>query len=112
MRNTSWYIFHVFLRISQNSNEKEKFSVGNDYKLIFKSFCRENISRTRTALKLTQAKMASILCMDIRSYAGIEGGENSCSGLTLALFLIYCCPDPQNFLNELRTAFEQAKRVA
>ena len=84
----------------------------NDYKLTFKRFCCEAIPLTRTALKLTQAKMAAILCMDTRSYAGIEGGENSCSGLTLALFLIYCCPDPQGFLNDLKTAFESRKKAA
>ena len=84
----------------------------NDYKLTFKRFCCEVIPRTRTALKLTQAKMAAILCMDTRSYAGIECGKNSCSGLTLALFLIYGCPDPQGFLNDLKTAFERREKAA
>ena len=84
----------------------------NDYKQIFKEFCCETIPRTRTALKLTQAKMAAILCMDTRSYAGVEGGENSYGGLTLALFFIYCCPDSQNFLDDLKIAFENRKKAA
>ena len=84
----------------------------NNYKLILKRFCCKEIPETRTALKLTQAKMAATLCMDTRSYAGIEAGENSCSGLTLALFLIYCCPDAQKFLEELKTYFENAKKTA
>ena len=84
----------------------------NLYKFIFKNFCNTKIPLTRTAMELTQARMAGILCMDTRSYAGIESGDNSCSGLTLALFLIYCCGDPLNFPNELKSAFEAATKAA
>ena len=82
------------------------------YTPIFKRFCRQRIPPTRAAMKLTQAKMADILCMDIWSYAGIENGDHSCSGLTLALFLIYCCSNPLNFLTELKEALESTTKAA
>ena len=84
----------------------------SDYKKIFKAFCQRRIPAVRRGKGLTHARMADILCMDTRSYAGIEHGESSCGGLTLALFLIYCCPDPLAFLAELKAVFEDAKHAA
>lgn len=84
----------------------------NHYKLIFKKYCHDRIPSTRTTMKLTQAKMANILCMDTRSYAELEAGGSACGGLTLALFLIYCCPSPQDFLDDLKIFFEKANDVA
>ena len=46
-------------------------------------------------------------CLDERSYAELDHGKSSCSGLTLARYLIYCCADPIAFLEKLRIAFEQ-----
>lgn len=59
---------------------------------------------------ITQLRMAEKLMMDTRSYADLEHGIHCCSALTLALILTNCCADPAAFLEELRTAFEQAER--
>lgn len=55
----------------------------------------------------THAQMASLLAMDVRSYADLDHGRSCCSSLTLARYLIYCSDDPLEFLNELRGAFEE-----
>ena len=51
--------------------------------------------------------MSEKLLMDYRSYSDIERGINSCSALTLILYLIYSCPDVESFLREAKYAFEQ-----
>lgn len=73
---------------------------------IFKSVFSNHLRRARYELNQTQSKMADQLVMDARSYRELESGKSSCSGITLALYLLYCCPDPQTFLDDLRTAFE------
>lgn len=55
----------------------------------------------------TFEKIAEKLVIEPRSLYDINSGKNSCSGLTLALFLIYCCTDPIEFLHELKFAFEE-----
>ena len=82
------------------------------YAEILKQFVCKWFPLTRVALKLTQAKMAAYLCMDTRSYVEIERRESCCSALTLALFLIYCCTDPEKFLRDLKDAFENAEKAA
>ena len=77
------------------------------YSLILKRCFYEQLIRTRQERRLTQAQMARILVMDERSYAEFDHGKSSCSGLTLARYLIYCCADPIAFLEKLRIAFEQ-----
>ena len=59
----------------------------------------------------THAQMAQILAMDVRSYIDLDHGKSCCSGLTLALFLIYCCDDPAIFLEELKQSFEGVEVV-
>jgi len=76
------------------------------YETIFKAFFHEHQTKTRTSLCLTQAEMSSRLMMDPRSYIDLDHGKVGCSGLTLARYLIYCCPDPLGFLRELYAAFE------
>ena len=39
----------------------------------------------------------------------LDHGKTCCSGLTLALFLIYACEDPLMFLEELRYALENSE---
>lgn len=78
------------------------------YEAILKTMFRGHVLRKRKQLKLTQEKMAQKLVMDNRSYAYLEHGKNGCSALTLALYLIYCCDDVQGFLDELKSAFENA----
>ena len=74
---------------------------------VLKNFFYERLMRSRYERCLTQAQMGRLLAMEERSYAYLESGETSCSGLTLALFLIYCCDDASAFLAELREAFEK-----
>ena len=76
------------------------------YLCILKLFFRAYLVETRERLNLTQAKMAQRLAMDDRSYIDLDHGRYSCSALTLALFLLYCCPEPMDFLTRLRVALE------
>ena len=84
----------------------------NTYRiLIGKYFCRTAFGY-RIGHDLTQVEMAEKLCMDERSYINLEHGKNGCSVVTLALYLIYECPDVEAFLRELREIFEEAKAGA
>lgn len=84
-----------------------------EFSAILKSYFCQQVWATRTACDMTQAAMAERLMMADRSYIDLDHGKISCSALTLALFLIYCCPDPEGFLAGLRQAFEEAEnRVA
>lgn len=76
------------------------------YYKILKSCFHSNLVQARAALKLTQSQMAERLAMDNRSYISLDHGENCCSAITLVLFLLYCCYDPLQFLEELRNAIE------
>lgn len=75
-------------------------------KPIFKRFFYEHLIQTRADLHLSQKKMADLLLMDLRSYCDLDHGYNGCSGLTLALFLIECCPNPLAFLSDLRVSLQ------
>jgi len=76
------------------------------YHTILKSCFHSNLVRTRKANALTQSQMAELLAMDDRSYIELDHGRNCCSATTLALYLIYCCHDPWDFLGELKDAIE------
>ena len=82
------------------------------YLPLFKKFFHEELLKTRCELQLTQAKVASRLEMDIRSYVEQDHGKSTCSALTLILFLLYCCSDPEEFLEKLRKLFEGAWKEA
>mgnify|MGYP000127393433 CR=1 FL=1 len=69
-------------------------------------FCRE-VFITRTTQNLTQSAMAERLMMADRSYIDLDHGKISCSGLTLALYLIYCCDNPTAFLHGLHDELEE-----
>ena len=58
---------------------------------------------------MTQEEMADRLAMANRTYIYLDHGKTCCSGLTLALFLIYACEDPLMFLEELRYALENSE---
>ena len=77
-----------------------------EYTKILKSLFCESLSECQKDQQLTLDKMADLLEMSTRSYADLKSGNNGCSGLTLALFLIYVCPDASEFLRKLRRAFE------
>jgi len=82
------------------------------YEDTLKSFFHENLFRRRTELGLTQEETAHRLAMGSRSYIDLDHGKSSCSGLTLARFLIYICDDPLTFLDKLRHAFESKESNA
>ena len=44
--------------------------------------------------------------LDFSKATAIQVTDCVCSGLTLALFLIYVCPDASEFLRKLRAALE------
>lgn len=52
--------------------------------------------------------MAEQLIMDERSFINLDHGKSGCSALTLALYLIYYCEEPKEYLDELRQALEDA----
>ncbi|MBQ7975718.1 MAG: hypothetical protein IJ300_08550 [Clostridia bacterium] len=77
------------------------------YQKALKKYFYDDLVRTRTKLKYTQAQMAAVLVMDDRSYVELDHGNSCCSALTLALYLIYCCENPTAFLAGLRKAIEE-----
>ena len=82
------------------------------YNIILRRFFYEQLIHSRHERALTQAQMAGILSMDERSYVYLDHGKNSCSSLTLVLYLIYVCNDPLVFLESLRVAFEGTDHAA
>ncbi len=79
---------------------------------ILKALLHTHLVRNRDALGISQEEMAHRLMMACRSYVDLDHGKSCCSSLTLALYLIYICPDPLGFLGELRRALEQSQEAA
>lgn len=79
------------------------------FNAILKQTFHEHLIRYRNIQGLTQVQMADRLTMEPRSYADLDRGKTTCTALTLVRFLIYCCDDPQKFLNELRVQFDAIK---
>ena len=82
------------------------------YSGILKSYFHTALFQSRVALGITQEEMAHRLLMANRTYVDLDHGKSCCSALTLALFLVYICVDPTNFLEELRDAFENENNRA
>lgn len=83
-----------------------------EYTKILKSlFCRKPFCMSGIPAAYV-GKMAVRLEMSTRSYADLKSGNNGCSGLTLALFLICVCPDASEFLRKLRDALEASGNKA
>ncbi len=78
------------------------------YEKILKEHFYKHLISTRAEQKLTQAEMAHQLIMDDRSFINLDHGKSGCSALTLALYLIYYCEDPSEYLNELRKSIEDS----
>lgn len=78
------------------------------YTKVFKAFFHQKLFRSRCELDLTQEDMAQCLAMAGRTYIDLDHGKTGCSGLTLALYLIYVCDDPLKFLAELQDALESS----
>ncbi len=74
---------------------------------ILKEQLHTHLIRNRDDMGITQEEMAHKLMMACRTYVDLDHGKSCCSALTFALYLIYICPDPGAFLNELRGALEE-----
>jgi DNA-binding XRE family transcriptional regulator len=82
------------------------------YTRVLKTIFHQELFQSRVDLEITQEEMAHRLAMGSRSYVELDHGKCGCSSLTLARFLIYLCEDPQDFLLELRHAFENKEAEA
>lgn len=78
------------------------------YRDVLKKQFRIHLVHSRTANGLTQSQMVEMLSMDDQSYIDLHHGKTCCSAVTLALFPVYVCEDVQEFLEELRHAFNAA----
>ena len=76
------------------------------YAEIFKNYFYHELILARNTMHLTQPQMAELLDLGVRAYINLDHGKSCCSGLTLARYLVYCCPDPLRFLNGLCAVFE------
>lgn len=81
-------------------------SIRKQYIQLLKALFSSELYLSRKSRKLTQAQMAQQLCMDERSYIKLEHGQSCCSGLTLMLFLLYCCEDVPAFLAKAKALLE------
>ena len=78
----------------------------NTYRIILKRYFQSKLIMLRNSTKNTYAQISEKLQMDERSFSYLIHGQTSGSALTLALFLIYFCPDSKEFLDDLRKEFE------
>ena len=83
-----------------------QMSIRKQYVQLLTTIFSREVNRSRKSCKLTQAQMAQRLCMDERSYIKLEHGQYCCGGLTLLLFLIYCCEDVPAFLANAKALLE------
>ena len=77
---------------------------------LLKSYLHSLFRKKRKEMQLTQAEMAELLEMDIRSYSNIDNGKSMCSTQTFILFLLHCKPDMYELLKELSELWEKAKK--
>ncbi len=71
-----------------------------------------DLIHTRARLGISQEEMASRLMMAGRTYVELDHGKSGCSALTLVLYLIYICPKPMTFLDELRMEMDRFREAA
>ena len=76
------------------------------YTQILRDYFHNRLIRSRDAMGISQEAMAEILLMASRTYVDLDHGKAGCSALTLVLYLLYVCDEPQLFLQEWREAFE------
>lgn len=79
------------------------------YKQAIKDVISESFYKTRTEQRLTQDKMSEKLMLSCRSYIDIEHGASLCGSLPLILYLLDCCQDPMEFLDEMRIALDKLR---
>ncbi len=83
-----------------------------EYTNILRTQFHVQLIRTRDTLGISQEEMAHRLMMACRTYVDLDHGKSCCSALTFVLFLLFICPDPAAFLEELRRAFEEVQKAA
>ena len=76
------------------------------YTQILKDYFHSRLIGSRNDMGISQEQMAELLVMASRTYIDLDHGKSGCSALTLILYLLYVCDEPQVFLDELREAFE------
>lgn len=81
------------------------------YSKVLKEHFHKSLLQTRDFNGITQEEMAAKLCMSVRSYCSLENGESSCSALTLVLFLLFTCKNPDQFLEDLHYALEDKTSI-
>lgn len=79
------------------------------YEATLKRCLHDKIVTVRKKQQITQEKMAELLIMDPRSYADIENGKNACSSVTLMLYMIHFCDDPNQLVAEIEQLFSEAR---
>ena len=77
------------------------------YSRILKDFFYESLIHTRYDLGITQEEMAFRSSMACRTYIDLDHGQNGCSAVTLALYLVYICQNPAQFIDGLRDAYDE-----
>ena len=106
------HLFSLLVFCRKLSN-KEMSTMRDLYKQALKvCFHRELFHTRMEVLDVTQEEMAQRLCLSCRSYVDLDHGQAACSAVTLALFLVYICNDPDVFLERLWHAFETVKSTA
>lgn len=84
----------------------------NRIQSVLKNYFCSCLILNRKSLGISQEEMAHRLSMATRSYIDLEHGDTCCSAVTLVLYLIYICPEPTTFLDELLCAVERIREVA
>ncbi len=77
------------------------------YETILRKRLHTHLIRTRDALGITQEEMAQRLMMSVRTYVELDHGKSSFGTLSLVLYLLYVCHDPNEVLKELKEALEE-----
>lgn len=74
-----------------------------------KQYLARYMRETRKSQKLSQAKMAEILVMDVRSYADIENGNSLCGTVTFIHFMLYVVADIGKAFEGIAVVVQNAK---
>ena len=81
----------------------------DSYMSSLRSFMSADFLTTRKAMGLTQARMAELLEIDLRSYADLEHGKSLCCTRVLLLYLLRCRKDRDGFLDGIESALKIAE---
>ena len=83
----------------------------SSYNEELKEICHKLIVDTRKSNNLSQAKMAGILLMDVRSYSDIDTGKRCCGLMTFVIFLVTFEVDYDELFAEIKASFEKVRTV-